>query len=115
MEARPLDTWHLATSRVASGTNLLAVPFDVESRQVVGKPVPMVDGDSRETFRFERLMPRRQAARWPTLRGRLHAGITRELVWVTRSGQEEPLGTPARASPYPRLSPDGTESGAGRA
>ena len=33
---------------------------------------------------------------------------TRSLVWVDRQGGEQPIGAPARAYVYPRLSPDGT-------
>ena len=33
----------------------------------------------------------------------------RQLVWVDRQGQEEPLAAPPRAYTYPRLSPDGTQ------
>ena len=36
------------------------------------------------------------------------AAIKRLLVWVDRTGKEEPLGTPPRAYEHPRLSPDGT-------
>src|SRR5206468_9043863 len=35
------------------------------------------------------------------------AAIQRRLVWVTRTGTEEPLAAPAQAYGYPRLSPDG--------
>jgi Tol biopolymer transport system component len=33
---------------------------------------------------------------------------TRELVWVSRDGHEEPIAAPPRAYVYPRISPDGT-------
>ena len=36
-----------------------------------------------------------------------NGGEPRTLVWVDRSGHEEPLAAPARAYVYPRLSPDG--------
>ncbi len=36
----------------------------------------------------------------------------RRLVWVDRDGRESPLGLPPRGYDWPRLSPDGTPSGA---
>jgi serine/threonine-protein kinase len=35
-------------------------------------------------------------------------GMFRSLVWVDRSGHEEPIPTPPRAYMYPRISPDAT-------
>jgi Tol biopolymer transport system component len=35
-------------------------------------------------------------------------GTGRTLVWVDRTGKEEPIGAPARAYAQPRISPDGT-------
>jgi eukaryotic-like serine/threonine-protein kinase len=38
----------------------------------------------------------------------LEGSLVRTLVWVDRSGREEPIETPARGYYAPRLSPDGT-------
>ena len=42
------------------------------------------------------------------LPGGVVAGAQRSLVWVDRTGREEPLPAPPRAYTYPRISPDGT-------
>ena len=34
----------------------------------------------------------------------------RTLVWVDRTGKEEPIAAPPRAYEHPRLSPDGKRS-----
>ena len=86
---------------------LRAVAFDARRREVIGVPVPVVEG---------------LAITGP---GAVHAGVApdgtfvyatggsvahtdRLLTWVDRQGREEPLPIPPQRYEYPRLSPDGT-------
>ncbi len=89
---------------VASET-LHAVRFDLERLEVLGDPVPLVDGV------------------WTAGGGAANYGVSRlgtlvyvpagtqaprSLVWVDRKGKETPISAPARVYNEPRLSPDGT-------
>ena len=106
------DGRYLPTGHLVYGLNnvLFAVPFDVDSRQVTGGPVPLVEGV-------------RQAATDPN--GPAHFSVSDNgslvyvparvggddafsLVWVGRDGDEEDVLAPRGAYEHPRLSPDGT-------
>jgi serine/threonine-protein kinase len=93
----------------AQAGNLMAVPFDLETLEVRGSAVPVVQGV-------------RQSERGPTLgAGQYSVSATgslvyiagglaaseSEMVWVSRNGTERPVGSPVRAYALPRLSPDG--------
>ncbi len=100
-----LDTGHLAH---AAGGSLRIVPFDLERLEVTGDALPLserVEGNRNGAAGFS-------IAKNGTLLyvpGDLAAdGADRSLVWVDRSGREEPAGAPARSYFALRLSPDGT-------
>ena len=83
--------------------SLLAVGFDLRSRTVSGTPVPVLS----------QVMIRGGVQADVSADGTLvyvneTVGSRRTLVWVERSGREEPLGTPPQAYAFPRLSPDKT-------
>jgi serine/threonine-protein kinase len=80
----------------AAGETLYAVAFDAERLEVRGNPVPVLDS-ADFALSDEGTLAYLAGAR---------AGNT--LVWVDRTGQEEPIGAPPMAFIYPRLSPDGT-------
>jgi serine/threonine-protein kinase len=95
----------------AAGNGLRAVPFDLNTLEVRGAPVP-VAADVLETpaaaadFDVARdgtlvYVPASAANGAPEM-------TDRELVWVDRDGKMESLGAPVRAYLYPRISPDGT-------
>ena len=102
-DGRYVPTGHLVFLR---GGNLMAVPFDLQRLEVTGPPAVLV-----ETI----LLSRNNT-------GAAHASIAdtgslvylpggsavsdRTLVWVDRSGSEQPLPLPQRAYRRPRLSPD---------
>ena len=106
-DARYVASGHLV---YASNGVLLAVPFDVGSRQVTGGPVPLVDGVRMATGN-----PGAAAAHFsmstngslvylPGLTG----GGGNTLVWVDREGGEEPLvGIDPGDYDSVRVSPDG--------
>ena len=109
------DARYLPTGHLVYGLNnvLLAVPFDPETRQVRGGAVPLVEDVAGIAVASAGVMQFSVAASGSLVyvSGALSlggAGAQRTLVWVDRQGQEEPLGAPARAYNYPRLSPDGT-------
>ena len=92
----------------ASAGAVRAVPFDAVRLEMLGAPVPVVEG----------LMTKpRGAANYAVSRGGTLLYMTgaadqttpRSLVWVDRKGHEEPVGAPLRAYGTPRLSPDGTQ------
>ena len=91
---------------------LFAVPFDVDSRQVSGGPVPLVEGVREADVGTD---PARGGAQFSvSTNGSLAyvpggAGRTaaRELVWVSRNGDEELLAAPPRDYRYVSVSPDG--------
>jgi Tol biopolymer transport system component/tRNA A-37 threonylcarbamoyl transferase component Bud32 len=89
---------------VADGT-LHAVRFDLDRLELLGDPVPAVDGV------------------WTAGGGAANYGVSRagtlvyvpagtqtqrSLVWVDRKGNETPIPVPLRVYEDPRLSPDGT-------
>ena len=89
---------------VADGT-LHAVRFDLQKLEMLGDPVPVVDGV------------------WTAGGGAANYGVSRDgtlvyvplsmqtqrsLVWVDRKGMETPIPVPLRLYDEPRLSPDGT-------
>ena len=93
------------------GGSLMAVPFDLERLEVTGSPVAVVP-DVTPPFRlrtmpssFNRLFdvsPSGTLAFVSSGRPRQHA-----LVWVDRTGREEPIGASGGTYAQPRLSPDG--------
>ena len=105
-DARYVETGHLV---YALNGVVFAVAFDRDARQVLGGPVPLVEGV-------------RDA---PIQTGAVHFSVARNgslvyvpgsagsddvvsLVWVGRDGDEERIPAPPRAYDRPRVSPDGT-------
>jgi serine/threonine-protein kinase len=101
-DGRYVPTGHLVYVRQG---NLFAVPFDPERLELRGSPVPILEGVMQSTegvaqFSFSAL------GSLAYLLGGV-GGTDRVLVWVDRSGREQPLGTPPQPYASPRLSPDG--------
>ena len=102
-DARYVPTGHLV---YALDDDLFAVPFDMDTLEVTGGAVALVEGVVR-------------AANTPSA----NYGISEDgslvylfgstvsrsetLVWMDRQGNAEPLGAAARTYIFPRLSPDG--------
>ncbi len=88
----------------AGDGTLRAVGFDLDRLVLTGSPVPVVDEvgvGASGTANFD-------IARDGRLVYASGAGIgERTLAWVDRAGQETPIGAPARAYFYARVSPDG--------
>lgn len=95
--ARYVPTGHLI---YAAGGTLYAAAFDLERLEVRGDAVPVVPEAGLLDFAVSdegTLVYQAGEIDW-----------RRELVWVDRQGDEEPLGAPLMPYIYPRLSPDGT-------
>jgi eukaryotic-like serine/threonine-protein kinase len=98
-----LSSGHLV---YAKSGKLMAVPFDVERREVTGTSFEVQDGVmmSRNTGAAHYAVSQRGDLAYvpgPT------EGGSRTLVWVDRSGNTETLPLPAASYLYPRISPDG--------
>ena len=105
-DARYLPTGHLV---YAFEDGLFAVAFDADSLTVSGGAVPLVQGVRRAIGGLTGV-----ANYGVSEDGTLVyaaggvATIERTLVWVDRTGREEPLAAPPRAYNNVRISPDGT-------
>lgn len=103
--ARYLPTGHIIYELE---NDLLAVPFDLETLEIAGGSVPVVEdllrrggaaqyeiSDSGTLVYLREINPDMQASR--------------SLVWVDRNGTEEPLYDSPNTFWHPRISPDGTQ------
>ena len=99
---RFVPTGHLVYARAGG---LMAVPFDLGTRRVTGDPAPIVEGvrqaNSGVQFAFS------DGGMLAYVPGAFGGTELRQLVWVDRNGEEEPIGMPPRAYNQPQLSPDG--------
>jgi serine/threonine protein kinase/Tol biopolymer transport system component len=85
---------------------LQAVPFDPARLEVLGDPIPVLEGViSKASGAADFSLSRDGSLVYVPSSGQSAA---RTLVWVDRQGHEEPINAPTRAYVYPRLSPDGT-------
>ena len=102
-DARYLPTGHLV---YAVESTLFAVPFDVEKLELMGDPVPVLEGVLRSVvstgasqFSFS------QDGSLAFVSG--SAGVERSLLWVERDGQSRAITERTGPFSHPRLSPDG--------
>ena len=99
---RVVDSGHLVFVR---GGALWAVPFDDDRLDVVGTPVPVVEGvrvDAAGTVQYDVAADGTLAYIPGTA-----VGAERRLVWVDRNGNEEALPAPANQYVTMSVSPDG--------
>jgi serine/threonine-protein kinase len=85
---------------------LWAVAFDLARLEVVGTPVPVVEG---VVMAYQGATDASVAADGTLVYVPWQAESQRTLVWVDRQGREEPLVAAPQAYSSPRLSPDGTK------
>jgi hypothetical protein len=101
--AHYLPTGHLV---YGAGGTLRVVAFDRSRLEVSGTPVPVID---RVVTAATGAVEAAIAANGTMVFVPGNAPATvRSLVWVDRTGREEPVSAPRRAYQYPRISPDGT-------
>jgi serine/threonine-protein kinase len=106
-DARYLPTGHLV---YALESTVLAVPFDVDTLNVSGGPVPVLEMVARAggiaTGAAHFSVSARGTLVYIEDSGAV-AATNRTLTWVDRNGRETAIRAPARAYRYPRLSADG--------
>ena len=92
---------------VAAGT-LRAIPFDLNRLETHGTAVPVLPRLVTTPYGAGDFAVATDGTLvYVDVPGRLAANA-RTLVWVDRTGKEEPVAAPPRAYLHPRLSPDGT-------
>ena len=101
------DGRYLATGHLVYLVNnvLFAVAFDVDSREVTGGPVPLVEGVRQANTGAAQFSVSTNGSLVyipGSARGEL------SLTWVDRHGDEEMIAAPPRVYGRPRVSPDGT-------
>ena len=101
--ARYVPTGHLVYG--LSGT-LRAVAFDVESLEVRGTPVPVLQGVGTKALGAVNFGFSQEGSLVYVTAG-AGGGTQATLVWVQRDGAEENLSVPLQFYAYPRISPDG--------
>ena len=95
-----LSTGHLV---YGIGDVLFAVPFDLDSLQVTGGPVPMVEGVRQGPMHYALSA----SGSLVYVQGSAGATENRTLALVDFNGLVEPLSVPPKEYLTPRLSPDG--------
>ena len=84
---------------------IVALPFDLDSREVTGDPVPIANGIHRSRYGAQHFAVGSDGALyWVPEVG---ASRPDELVWVDRDGNAEPASSHLRHYETPRLSSDG--------
>jgi serine/threonine protein kinase/Tol biopolymer transport system component len=106
--AQYFSTGHLVY-RLGNNT-LFAIPFDLDRLEVIGGPVPVVEG----VWWLPESAPQYAISDSGTLvymPGTTVAATRpkQTLVWVDRNGTEDPLAAPPNYYDSPRVSPDGTK------
>ena len=84
---------------------LRAAPFDLERLQLMGPAVPVLDSVvTKDSGAADFALARDGTLVYVSGGG---AAVQRTMVWVDRTGREEPVQAPERAYFSPRISPDG--------
>jgi serine/threonine-protein kinase len=105
--AHYMQSGHLVYA--AAGT-LRAVPFDLAALQPRGAPVPVIaDVMTKATGGVDAVVAGDGTLAYVSGGSATGTGSERTLVWVDRSGREEPLALRAGRHFDPRLSPDGSQ------
>ena len=99
-----LSAGYLAFSKSYS---VLVVPFDPRAAELLGSPVPVLDGVQVNPIKGEAQFAVSDTGSLIYARGHDQSG-GRDLVWVDRRGAVRPLSFPARRYVGPMVSPDGT-------
>jgi Tol biopolymer transport system component len=88
------------------GGSLMAVPFDPQRLAVTGAAVPVVEDVMQSPVSGAAQYSISATGSLAYVPGGVQSAQLR-LIWVNRSGAEQPLAVPARSYMLPRLSPDG--------
>src|ERR1700739_283348 len=85
----------------------MAMPFDLQRLALTGAAVPVVEGVLQSTSSGAAQYSFSATGSLVYVTGAVQAMIQNRLVWVSRSGAEQPLPAPLREYGIPQLSPDG--------
>lgn len=87
----------------------MTIPFDLDRLEVIGGPVPVVEGVWRLPGSASQYAISDSGTLVYMPGTTVAAALSnRTLVWVDRNGKEEPLSAPPNSYDSPRISPDGT-------
>ena len=105
--AHVVPSGHLAFER---GGSLWVAPFDTDRLKLTGPPTPVIEGVNVGWFWSPIIAVGAEGslAYWTGAPPTNQQGT---LVWVDRTGREEPVDVPARAWWWPHISPDGKRLG----
>ena len=104
-DARYVPTGHLV---YALGGNLLAAAFDVQRLEVIGNPVPIIEGVRRATTGSAANFFVSESGSLAYVRGPAKSGSGQlDLALINRTGRVQPLKLPPGAYTTPRVSRDG--------
>jgi serine/threonine-protein kinase len=93
----------------AAAGALQAVPFDLDTLETHGMPVPVVPTVVTKPFgAVDAVVGGDGTLAYVSGGNAAVVSASRTLVWVDRQGRETPIPAPPRAYNFPRLSPDGT-------
>jgi serine/threonine protein kinase len=99
--AQYLPTGHLVFTLE---NNLYAVPFDLDTLEAKGGPVPIVESASLAAISDSGTLVYIPGTQVPT-----YTPFQRTLVWVDRNGKEQPVAAASNSYGNPKISPDGTK------
>jgi serine/threonine-protein kinase len=105
--AHVLPTGHIAFGR---GGSLWVAPFDVDRLKLMGPPTAVIEGIT-VGLGWRPIIAVGAEGSLAYVTGASDPYPPRTLVWVDRTGREEPVDTPARAWFWPQISPDGRRLG----
>ena len=103
MQPRYAASGHLI---YAQGGTLMAATFDPRRLEIMGAPVPMVEGVAYSLALASSQYSISDNGTLVYVSGGTQAN-QRRIVWVNRNGAEQPLPAPPRAYEIARVSPDG--------
>jgi Tol biopolymer transport system component len=104
------NAWYLPTKHIvyALANTLCAVPFHLDTFQIAGRPVQMIEGVFRGSALYPPIFAVSDAGTLIYLPETTGAAATgRILAWVDMKGKEELLAAPPNAYSDPKISPDG--------
>jgi eukaryotic-like serine/threonine-protein kinase len=90
----------------AQGGSLMAVPFDPQRLTATGAAAPVVQGVLQSPVTGAAQYSFSSTGSLVYVSGGVQSAQNR-LVWVSRTGAEQPVAAPAHAYVFPRISPDG--------
>jgi serine/threonine protein kinase len=104
LNAMYLSTGHLVFTQVNNNiASLMALPFDLDTLEVKGGPVPLLENTSARALSDSGTLIYVPGT---SVSG---SGSLRTLVWVDKEGNEEQIEAEPKMYQYPKISPDGTK------